>query len=194
MTSPSGTSTDSVIAAFFNTGFRLATIWSVASLRLNCRRSACDRSTATCLNDWISSPARCRFATSCPAASREVLTNSSSLERRSGSVRNSCSNVSARRAKLDATVRLMPIGLLTSWATPATSPPSAASRSASIRFCCAALSSSSALSAFSFEARSSSSVLRLAMAFSRNTSTARAMAPTSSLAVVPCTGDRNCPR
>ncbi len=67
----------------------------------------------------------------------------------------------ARRAKLEATVRLMPIGLLTSWATPATSPPSAASRSASIRFCCAALSSSSALSAFSFDARSSSSVFAL---------------------------------
>ena len=60
-------------------------IWSVASPRLNCRRSACERSTATCLNDWISSPARCRFATSCSAASREVRTNSSSCERRSGS-------------------------------------------------------------------------------------------------------------
>ncbi len=52
---------------------------------------------------------------------------------------SSASNISARRAKLDATVRLMPIGLLTSWATPATRPPSAASRSASIRFCWAVL-------------------------------------------------------
>src|SRR5256885_11176531 len=42
-------------------------------------RSACERSTATCLNDWISSPARCRLATNCWAASREDFTNSSSL-------------------------------------------------------------------------------------------------------------------
>ena len=45
----------------------------------------------------------------------------------------------------------MPIGLFTSWATPATRPPSAARRSASIRFCWAAFSSSSALSAFSLD-------------------------------------------
>ena len=61
-------------------------IWSVASLSVNCRRSACERSTATCLKDWISSPARCRLATSCPAASREVRTNSSSCERRKPAV------------------------------------------------------------------------------------------------------------
>jgi len=45
------------------------------------------------------------------------------------------------------------------------------------------LSSSSALSAFSLEARNSSSASRLAMAFSRNTSTARAISPISSVAV-----------
>src|SRR5213083_710072 len=79
-------------------------IWSVASLRLNCRRSACERSTATCLNDWISSPARCRLATSCPAASRETLTNSSSLERRSGSARNARRH---RQADADRVVHFM---------------------------------------------------------------------------------------
>ena len=122
-------STWSVIGERFSTGRRLAMIWSVASLRENCRRSACERSTATCLNDWISSPARCRLATSCCEASREDCTNSSSCERRRPpSPLSWASKISVRRAKLDATVRLMPIGLLTSCATPATRPPSAASR------------------------------------------------------------------
>ena len=188
MIRPSGTSTSMVIGDRLSTGRRLATIWSVDSLKLNWRRSAWDRSTATCLKDWINSPARCRFATSCWAASRQVRTNSSSCDRFRGPAdRSSASNISARRAKLDATVRLIPTGLFTSCATPATSPPSAASRSASIRFCCAALNSSSALSARSFDARNSSSASRLAMAFLRNTSTARAMAPISSRASVPAT-------
>ena len=63
-------------------------IWSVASLRLNCRRSACERSTATCLNDWISSPARCRLPTSCCAASRRAADEFLELrapQRRAGS-------------------------------------------------------------------------------------------------------------
>ena len=135
---------------------------SVDSRRSNVRRSAWLRSTATCLKDWIRSAARLRFATSCLAASWLPAMNSSSLERRIFPLRTSAEKLSQRRAKLDATVRLMPIGLLTSCATPATKPPSAASFSASIRLCCVSCRSRSARSARSFDACSSD----LGLAFS----------------------------
>ncbi len=84
MTMPAGMSTVSAICDFFSTGRRLAMICSVDSRRSNWRRSAWLRSTATCLNDCTSSPARCRLATSWLAASRPPSRNSSSRERRSG--------------------------------------------------------------------------------------------------------------
>ena len=177
-------STLNAIAERFSAGNRLATICSVASPSSNMRRSAWLRSTATCLNAWIRSAARLRLATSCFAASWLPLMNSSSVDLRTAPSRIAAENWSQRRAKLDATVRLMPTGLLTSCATPATRPPSAASFSASIRLCCVSCSSRSADSAFSFAALSSISAWRLAMAFSRNTSTARAISPISSRASV----------
>ena len=60
-------------------------IWSVASARSNWRRSAWLRSTATCLNDWISSPARWRLATSWSAAAwlrRDELVEPRAAQRR----------------------------------------------------------------------------------------------------------------
>src|SRR5262249_20091095 len=137
MTMPAGTSTLRVIWDFLSTGRKLATIGSVDSRRSNGRRSAWLRSTATCLNDCTNSPARWRLATSWLAASRPPSRNSSSRERRSGPAPTSFANSSHLRAKLDATVRLMPMGLFTSCATPATRPPSAASFSAAMRLCCA---------------------------------------------------------
>src|SRR5271166_1802364 len=86
MVMPGGMSTRSEIAVVFRAGRRLAMIWSVASARSNWRRSAWLRSTATCLKDWISSPARCKLATSWPAAAWHAETNSSSRERVLGAV------------------------------------------------------------------------------------------------------------
>ncbi len=183
-----GTSTVSDMAERFSAGRRLTTICSVDSARSNRRRSVWLLSTATCLNDWIRSAARLRLATSCLAASLLPAMNSSSFDRRTCPSRTSSAKCSQRRAKLDATVRLMPTGLFTSCATPATRPPSAASFSASIRLFWVSCSSRSAFSARSFEALSSFSAASLAMAFWRNTSTARAMAPISSRAPTSCTG------
>src|SRR6476661_3561128 len=50
-----------------------------------------------------------------------------------------CVKSALRCASVDATVRLVPIGLLISCATPATRPPSAASLSVSMRYRCVSL-------------------------------------------------------
>src|SRR6202022_3879017 len=93
------------------------------------------RSAATCLNEVISSAARLRLATSCEDASRLVSRKSFRLDRLRSPRATSAANNAVLRSRDEATVRLMPTGLLTSWATPATSRPSAASFSASISDC-----------------------------------------------------------
>jgi hypothetical protein len=77
------------------------------------------------LNDWISSAARLRLATSCDDASRLVSRKSFRLERRSSPRATSAVKFDVLRSSAEATVRLMPTGLLTSWATPPPAVPSA---------------------------------------------------------------------
>ena len=105
---------------------------SVRSPRLKRRRFEYFWSVATCLNDWINSAAWLRLVTSCDDASRLISRNSFRLDRLRLPCANSAANMAILLSSVEATVRLVPTGLLISCATPATSRPSAASFSASI--------------------------------------------------------------
>jgi hypothetical protein len=67
----------------------------------------------------------------------------SQVDRRTPPLATSASNRSALFRNAEATVRLVPTGVLSSWATPATSLPSAASFSVCTRLSCAVRRSSS---------------------------------------------------
>ena len=79
----------------------------------------------------------------CDAASRPAAMNSVRVDRRTPPLATLASNRSALFRKAEATVRLVPTGVLSSWATPATSLPSAASFSVCTRLSCAVRRSSS---------------------------------------------------
>jgi len=149
------------------------------------------------LNDWISSPAGANSPHQLLGRpSREVLTNSSSLERRNGSVANRIRNFRAARetrrngqADTDRVVDLM---------GDAGRPGRPVLRGAfgrPIRFCCAVVEFEHALFGLFLRVRSSSSVLRLAIGvFAEHCRPPRAMRR-------PVLGggslhrcDRNCPR
>ena len=185
MMTPSGMSTLSMICDFFSTGRRLAMICSVDSLEVELPPfgvAAIDRDLLERLDELAGTlQIGDQLIGGVAAALQELVEPRAPQRTRDYFAAES----SQRRAKLDATVRLMPIGLLTSCATPATSPPSAASFSAAIRFCCASRRSLSATRHVPSRHAAHSPALRLAMAFSRNTSSARAISPISSRALVP---------
>jgi hypothetical protein len=85
------------------------------------------------LNEVIGSAARLRLANQLRGRIATGFEKFIEWDRLSSPRATSAANNAVLRSSDEATVRLMPIGLLTSWATPATSRPSAASFSASIR-------------------------------------------------------------
>src|SRR5450830_1345320 len=96
----------------------------------NGRRASLVWSTAICLKLWISWAARCALFMMRRALSAAVSRKRSTVDFFRPSACTAACMLSVASFNTDALVRTMPTGVLTSWATPATRPPSEASRSA----------------------------------------------------------------
>ena len=125
MSKSSGTSTTTAQVYFFHTALSVNTISDTSEFNEKTRRCELVWSTATCLKLDTKCPARSRLRVMISAAKRASSTKFCKSERRKPpSI--FCANSLTRCSSVLATVKPLPIGVLSSCDTPATKAPSAA--------------------------------------------------------------------